>query len=712
MIPWQSLVDETLFRLSALTWIDALDILLVTISFFLLLRLIQRSRAAMLLRGVLVLSGVLFIVTIILPLPAFDWVVRAAMLAILIVTPIIFQPELRRLLEQIGRGTGLTWEVRQTVAEQTVPKIVRAVENMSASQTGALIALEGDVSLHEIVGTGVAIEGQVTSELLQSLFYSKNPLHDGAVILRADQIVAAGCVLPLTQRTPYFRRRLGTRHRAAIGLSELTDALVVVVSEETGDISVAHQGNLRRPLDAANLRKHLFEFYTPTNFSGRHSSLWDLVRLSWRRFWRSPHKLAFRQVSSSLSLLFISVLLALATWAFVIQQTDPAQLVRLENIPLQVEDLPPNLVLMRQPPGTVAALIQTTASLRPTLGSRSFQATVSLAGREPGVKRIPVEVDTDAPQVRILSVEPAAVDVELVSVVTRTLPIEVELLDREALSRAYQLVGSPEVTPQQVEIVGPEPLVAQVNQVQAAMSLANASTSLREVRPLRAVDETGREISNLTLRPATAQVSVNIRRRINARDVGVRVVTQGIPAPGYWIRDIEVTPASVTLQANPEQLDQVGGFVDTLPVDLTNSAGDITLPIPLDLPASVQAIDSNGSVANTVTVKVKIAPRQGNLSVNRRVKLIGAVSAGNSITITPPTVTAILNGPLPTLNEVEADPELIQVLVNVSGLEAGQNVVTPTVIAPGDISSQVVPPTLIVTLPTNGESSGQELSNQ
>jgi YbbR domain-containing protein len=323
-----------------------------------------------------------------------------------------------------------------------------------------------------------------------------------------------------------------------------------------------------------------------------------------------------------------------------------------------------------------------------------------------------VEVDTDAPQVQILSVEPAAVDVELASVITRTLAVEVELLEREALSRAYQLVGSPEVTPRQVEIVGPEPLVAQVNQVQAAISLANASTSLREVRPLRAIDETGREINNLTLRPATAQVSVNIRRRINARDVGVRVVTQGIPAPGYWIRDIEVVPASVTLQANPEQLDQIGGFVDTLPVDLTNSAGDITLPIPLDLPASVQAIDSNGSVANTVTVKVKIAPRQGNLSVNRRVKLIGAVSAGNSITITPPTVTAILNGPLPTLNEVEADPELIQVLVNASGLEAGQNVVTPTVIAPGDISSQVVPPTIIVTLPTNGESSSQELSNQ
>ena len=106
MIPWQSLVEATLFRLSALSWIDLLDLLLVTTTFYLLLRLIQRTRAALLLRGVLVLSGVLFVVTIVLPLPAFDWVVRGALLAILIATPIIFQPELRRLLEQIGRTTG------------------------------------------------------------------------------------------------------------------------------------------------------------------------------------------------------------------------------------------------------------------------------------------------------------------------------------------------------------------------------------------------------------------------------------------------------------------------------------------------------------------------------------------------------------------------------------------------------------------------------
>ena len=137
MIPIQLLFDSTLFRLSTLGWAEMLDLLLVTIAFFLLLHLVQQSRAALLLRGILVLGGVLFIVTIILPLPAFDWMVRGLLIAILITTPIIFQPELRRLLERIGRNTGISWEVRQTTAEQVVPRLVRATENMAANRIGA-----------------------------------------------------------------------------------------------------------------------------------------------------------------------------------------------------------------------------------------------------------------------------------------------------------------------------------------------------------------------------------------------------------------------------------------------------------------------------------------------------------------------------------------------------------------------------------------------
>ena len=708
MIPLEALLNSTLFRLLNLSWLEMLDLLLVTISFYLLLQFIQRSRAVLLLRGVLVLGSILFIVTLILPLPAFDWFVRGILIAILVITPIIFQPELRRLLERIGRNTGVTWEVRQTTTEQVLPRLVRVTENLSATYTGALLVLEGSASLQNVIETGVSIGGQATSELLQSIFFPNNPLHDGAVIIREDTVVAAGCVLPLTERPLHFKRRLGTRHRAAVGLSELSDALVVVVSEETGEISVARGGELWRPLDAASLRKYLYEFYIPSRYPMPDLSIWGLIRRTARRLWRRPPIPDLRQLLSGLSLLITSLLLALVTWSFVIQQTDPVQRVRLENIPLQIEGLSPNAVLMTSPPNVVAAIIQTPTSLQPTLGSRSFQAIVSLADIASGPHRIPVQVFSDLSQVQVLEVDPPALDLEVASIISRTLEVTVDLVDQQSLSRAYQVTGTPSVSPNQVDIVGAEPLVHQVSQVRATLSLANASDSLREVQPLRALDESGREVIGVTIRPALAQVRVNIQRRVNARDVGVRVVTDGVPAAGYWLSGVKVTPASVTLQGDPEQLEQVGGFIDTLPVDVSNVAGDVSVQVPLSLPSDVQAVDSNGNPANTVTVQVRTAVRQGNVAVVRPVKLIGAAAPQGITQVNPSSVTLILNGPLPTLNEIAADPDLVQVLIGAAGLDQGLNPeVTPTIIAPEGVQTQVVPPTVSVTLPKNGNFSGR-----
>jgi hypothetical protein len=296
---------------------------------------------------------------------------------------------------------------------------------------------------------------------------------------------------------------------------------------------------------------------------------------------------------------------------------------------------------------------------------------------------------------------------EVVAVISRTLEVTAELSDRQELSRAYQVLGTPIIVPHQVEITGAEPFVLQVKQVQASLSLANASTSLREVRPLRALDEAGREVTGVTIRPAMVQVSVDIRRRINARDVGVRVVTDGTPAAGYWLSEVKVTPTSVTLQGNPEQLDQIGGFVDTLLVDVSNAAGNVSLQVPLNLPPTIQAVDSEGNPANTVTVQMRIAVRQGNLAVIRPVKPIGATPRG-PVTVNPSRVTLILSGPLPTLNEIEADPDLVQVLVGTVGLESGPNPeVTPTIIAPEGVQTQIVPPSVSVTLPVNGALSGR-----
>jgi YbbR domain-containing protein len=277
--------------------------------------------------------------------------------------------------------------------------------------------------------------------------------------------------------------------------------------------------------------------------------------------------------------------------------------------------------------------------------------------------------------------------------------VKVELADQQSLSRAYEVVGGPLASPAQVDVIGAQPLVDRVNQLQATISLANASTSLREMRPLRALDETGREVTGVTLQPAQARVSVSIRRRINAQDVGVRIVTDGRPAPGYWVSGLNATPANITLQGNPEQLAEIGSYVNTLPVDVNDAVGDISLQIPLDLPPDVQAVDSDGNTAKAVAVQVKVAPRRSNLSVTRPVELVGVPSRVTA-TVDPSTVDLILSGPLPTLNEIEADPDLVRVTVDATVLDSGQRADLPlTVNAPDEIQVQVVPLSVEVTLP-------------
>ena len=211
------LYNQALFLLSNLSWLNIIDLVLVTLAFFVLLSVI-RQRTFYLFRETLAVAVILLLVTIVLPLPAFDWLAQGILVAILVATPIIFQNQLRRFFEQVARTIGLAQAVQQGTAENYFPQLIHAVENMAASKTGALVVIEGNDSLDEIIKTGIRCNAQVTSEMLQTIFFPKTPLHDGAVIIRIDRIAAAGCVLPLTQQTLEADKRLGTRHRAAVGV--------------------------------------------------------------------------------------------------------------------------------------------------------------------------------------------------------------------------------------------------------------------------------------------------------------------------------------------------------------------------------------------------------------------------------------------------------------------------------------------------------------
>ena len=249
-----------LFRIDA---IAAVDILLVTVIFYALLRLSQGTQAVQLLRGIIFIVLVVVVVSGLFRLTAFNWLLRNAIPALLVSIPVIFQPELRRALERLGRAGGIMiWPLKESEPERTVQEITEACADLSRQKYGALIVLERETGLQQYIDTGVAVNSDLSAELLLTIFFPHTALHDGAVIVREGRIAAAACVLPLAT-TLVGKGHVGTRHRAAIGATEETDAISVVVSEETGIISIARGGRMVRHLDERRLRKILVALLQP-----------------------------------------------------------------------------------------------------------------------------------------------------------------------------------------------------------------------------------------------------------------------------------------------------------------------------------------------------------------------------------------------------------------------------------------------------------------
>lgn len=248
---WLAVISNFSFR-------DVIDILFVSVVLYFLLLLIRGTRAVQLLKGVIVVI-IFTVLSSLLHLSASSWLLNEIIQIGLFAIPVVFQPELRRALEQLGRGG--FWAVSLTqqgndASQQTVNEIVKASQVLAKTKTGALIVVERKTGLSEYIETGTSIEGHISSELFINLFIPNTPLHDGAVIVRNQQIVAAGCFLPLTENRS-LDKQLGTRHRAALGISEQSDGVAVVVSEETGRISVGVDGVLHRSLDEQGLKELL-----------------------------------------------------------------------------------------------------------------------------------------------------------------------------------------------------------------------------------------------------------------------------------------------------------------------------------------------------------------------------------------------------------------------------------------------------------------------
>lgn len=256
---------------------DIIDIVIVAVVFYKVFKLIRETRAEQLIKGIFAIfvfekisgEGWLELYTI-------NWILKNTMTVGVIAILIVFQPELRRGLEYIGRSRFFTksfLEIKGESLSKTVEEIVEACASLSRQKIGALIVLERETGLNEVVETGTKINGIVSSNLLINIFIPNTPLHDGAVIIKDDMIKAAACFLPLTENMG-VSKELGTRHRAALGISERSDSLSIIVSEETGAISIAENGTIRRHLDSKTLRQILIDMYKPKDTPQTFMTKW------------------------------------------------------------------------------------------------------------------------------------------------------------------------------------------------------------------------------------------------------------------------------------------------------------------------------------------------------------------------------------------------------------------------------------------------------
>lgn len=265
-------LNQIIYAVSHIRVFDILDILIIAYIIYKTIGFLRESRAGQLVKGIIILLVVYFVANW-WDLASLQWILSKVMNSVLLAAVVIFQPELRRILENVGKAKFSRehfFDDKESVVSESIDKIGKAAGFMSEKRIGALIVFERTTQLGEIINTGTVIDATTSVSIVNNIFFPKSPLHDGAMIVREGRILAAGCILPLTQNDP-LNSQLGTRHRAAIGMSENSDAIVLVVSEETGTISIVEAGKITRNYNSvtaiAELRRLLLADDEKQNYS-------------------------------------------------------------------------------------------------------------------------------------------------------------------------------------------------------------------------------------------------------------------------------------------------------------------------------------------------------------------------------------------------------------------------------------------------------------
>ena len=673
---------QLIYLFTHLTPTNVLDIVLVAAAFFLVFQAIRRTRASQMLRGIIIAAILGLALLTLLPLNTFNWLLRGLLLAGVVALPLIFQDELRRALAGIGQ-IGSHRKGKASAFNQLKIAIISAATQLAARREGALIVLEGKTPLAEIVKTGIPLQADVlTMELLVTIFHPKTPLHDGAVIVRSNRLEAASCILPVqTEKTG--EKHLGTRHLAAIGLSsQVPDALIIVVSEERGIVSVAQGGRLHQDLSSEQVENWLDRFRD--QLAGRTRSRWRWLRGT--------------SLATSLRNLLIALGLALIAWVSVTYQTDPPQQFTLTDVSLNVTAPVSDLVLMSDVPETINVQVQTTHNRLAVLGTESVRTNLNLAELKSGTHHVPIEVTLADPRAQLVSLSPDFIDVTLEPYATLTLTPTIMIPDLDSLPLGYA-VGDLSLNPEAITVQGPISVVEWVVEARAELALNGRRTGFQQTPSLVLLDRTGQRVDGLHLSPDTILVEVPIQRMFHTREIAIQATldTEGLEA-NFIVTSALISPTSVTLIGDREAIDNTGSYLVTAPINLTNVIGDLTVNVPLLLPDGTQAMDAQGEPVTSTVAYVTVEPVTSYLVLTLTPTFSNISTSLSLQRLLPDEINVLLIGPRPLVDEVRAEPGLVTISLDLTDYESGLHTLHLEVQAPEGLHVELFPPQVQITL--------------
>jgi len=664
---------QLLYLFTHMTLSNLLDIMLVAIVFFVIFQGLYQTRALQLLRGVIIIAILGATLLVLLPFDTLNWLVTISLLAGVIALPLLFQDELRRALTGLGklqrrRGYGTNFESFKKT-------IIEAVESLSKGQVGALIVLEGETPLDDIIKTGILLQAEIVSkELLETIFQNKTPLHDGAVILRGDRLMAASCILPV-QTESTGAQHMGTRHRAALGLSsKVTDALILIVSEETGRISVAWKGRIYKDLDIKKLNYWLEHFRS--QFTGDRKLRWEWLRGGdWR---------------TTVSHLIVAIGLAIIAWLSVIFQTNPPGQLTIQGVPLVVTGPANGLILLDDLPDTVSVQVQASQNRIDTLDVSSVRAELPLSDLPAGVHNVPVSLDLADRYTEILSISPSNINVTLESELNKVISPTVSFLNKGNLPAGY-MVKQVSLSPETITVIGLQSRVEDIEEAVIEINLDGQRVDFQDTFPVSIKDSYGVKIKDIRIVPESILVTVDIERTYFTREIPVQATIEksGLDRD-YEVSSVRVDPSKVMLTGTQTALDAAGDFLVTTPISLSNVYSGLTIDVPIVIPENVTVLDDEGNNISGVNVEVIVKPITDYLVLEARINLTG-IPEGFSARISPNRASILFIGPRPLLNEIFIDPSLVNLSVNLEGLKTGIFTLPVQVQAPDEVQTQLFP---------------------